>query len=64
MAEKFIKEATKNKGVFRKQAERAGMTTEEYAHHVLRKDSHAHLRTKRRAQLALNLAKLRKRRRS
>jgi len=55
MAKKWIQGAIKHPGAFREKARRAGMTTRQYARHVLRKGSRASATTKRQARLALNL---------
>lgn len=62
MADKrWIAKATaKNKGAFAAQAKRAGMSTSEYARKVTAKGSKASATTKRRANLAKTLAKVRK----
>jgi len=58
---KWIQKAIKRRGAFKAKAKRAGMTTRQYARHVLRKGSRASEETKRQARLALTLAKLRRR---
>ena len=58
----WIKKATsKNKGVFRAKAKRAGMSTSAYARKVLKKGSRASTRTKRQARLAQTLGKMQRR---
>lgn len=61
MAEKWIQRAIKRPGAFRKKAQAAGMSTQEYAQKVLKKGSKADATTKRQAVLAKTLAKLRRR---
>ncbi len=59
--ERWIQEATsKNRGAFKRQAARRGMTTAEFIRVVLRPGSRFNARTKRRASLARTLMKLRK----
>jgi hypothetical protein len=58
---KWIKNAIKRPGSFKAKAKRAGMTTNAYARHVLRKGSRATTRTKRQASLAITLGKMSKR---
>ncbi len=60
---KWIKNATKRPGAFKAKAKRAGMTTNAYARHVLRKGSRATTRTKRQASLALTLGKISRKKR-
>ena len=60
---KFIKKAIKRPGAFRAKAKRAGMSTNAYARKVTRKGSKASARTKRQANLALTLGKMRRKRR-
>jgi hypothetical protein len=61
MAEKWIQKATsKNKGVFKKKAEDAGMSTDAYARQVTKKGSTASTKTREEANLAKTLAKMRK----
>jgi hypothetical protein len=57
----WISDATsKNKGAFKKAAERAGKSTAEFAADVLKPGSKASTTTKKRAQLAQVLSKLHK----
>lgn len=59
MARNWIARATsKNKGAFRRQAKRAGMSTSAYARKVTKSGSKASAKTKRRANLARTLANL------
>lgn len=58
----WIQGAIKKPGSFSKAAKRRGMSTSRYARSVLRKGSRASTLTKRRARLALTLAKMRRRR--
>ena len=61
MADKWIQKATsKNKGVFKKKAEDAGMSTDAYARQVTKKGSTASTKTKEEAKLSKTLAKMRK----
>lgn len=60
MAKKWIKGAIKRPGAFSAKAKRAGMTTSQYAKHVLKKGSRASERTKKQARLAQTLSKMRK----
>tara|TARA_Y100000310_G_C20393701_1_gene674043 strand:+ start:417 stop:611 length:195 start_codon:yes stop_codon:yes gene_type:complete len=60
---KWIKDAIKRPGAFKAKAKRAGMTTNAYARHVLRKGSRATTRTKRQASLALTLGKISRKKR-
>jgi hypothetical protein len=60
---KWIKNAIKRPGAFKAKAKRAGMTTNAYARHVLRKGSRATTRTKRQASLALTLGKISRKKR-
>jgi hypothetical protein len=60
---KWIQGAIKRPGAFKAKAKRAGMGTNQYARHVLRKGSKASTRTKRQAALALTLSKMNRRRR-
>jgi len=59
---KWIKGAIKRPGAFRAKAKRAGMSTQAYARHVLRKGSRASARTKRQARLTITLSKMREKR--
>ena len=62
MAKQWIAKAvSKNKGAFRKQAKKAGMSTAAFATSVLKKGSKASTTTKRRANLARTLGKINKR---
>jgi len=56
----WIKKAIKKPGAFKAKAKKAGMSTNEYAAKVLRKDSKASPTTKRQARLARTLAKMRR----
>jgi len=58
--EKWIQKAIKNPGDFSKKAKRAGMTTQQYAKKVLKEGSKASEKTKKQAQLAITLSKMRK----
>jgi len=59
MAKQWIAKAvSKNKGAFRKQAKRAGMSTGAFAANVLKPGSKASTTTKRRANLARTLGKI------
>lgn len=62
MAKNWISAAIGKKGAFSKQAKRAGMSTAAYARKVTKTNSRASATTQKRAQLAMTLAKLRKRR--
>jgi len=57
---KWMARAVKRPGALTRKAKRAGMTTTQYARHVLRKGSRASTRTKRQANLALIFKKYRK----
>lgn len=59
---KWIQGAIKNPGAFSAKAKRAGMSTSAYARHVTRKGSKASAKTKRQANLAKTLGKMRARR--
>ena len=59
MAEYFIQKAIKHPGAFKKKAKKAGMSTLAYASKVTKEGSHASTQTKRQANLAKTLAKLR-----
>jgi len=61
MAKKWIQGAIKRPGAFRAKAKRAGMSTAAYARKVTKPGSKASTRTKRQANLAKTLAKLRRR---
>lgn len=61
MAKKWIQKAIKHPGAFRKKAKKAGMSVSQYARKVTRKGSKASTTTKRQANLAKTLKKLRKR---
>ena len=56
----WISGAIKRPGAFSKKAKAAGMSTQAYARKVLAKGSSADARTKKQAQLALTLGKMRK----
>jgi hypothetical protein len=58
---KWIQKAIKRPGAFRAKAKRAGMSTSEFANHVLANKDKYDTRTIRQAVLAKTLAKLRKR---
>jgi hypothetical protein len=62
MAKNWIKGAIKRPGAFRRKAKRAGMSTKRYASKVTRRGSKASSRTKRQANLAKTLSKMRKKR--
>jgi hypothetical protein len=57
---KWIQGAIKNPGAFSAKAKKAGKSTSEYAHQVLKPGSKASDKTKRQARLALTLSKMRK----
>lgn len=57
---KWIQGAISHKGSFTKAANRAGMSTAQYAKHVLANGSNASATTKKRAVLAQTLSKMRK----
>lgn len=57
---KWIQKAIKRPGAFSAKAKRAGMSTQEYASKVTKPGSKADTRTKRQANLAKTLAKLRR----
>ena len=57
---KWIQEAIKRPGAFKKKAKKAGMSTSEYAKIVSKKGSKASTRTKKQAALAKTLSKMRK----
>jgi hypothetical protein len=58
----WIQQAIRKPGAFRKQAQRAGKSTLEFAREVLRNPQRYSKTTVRRARLAITLSKLRKRR--
>ena len=58
----WIKGAIKHPGAFKKKAKAAGMSTSAYANKVTKKGSKASSTTKRQANLAKTLGKLRKHR--
>jgi hypothetical protein len=58
----WIQQAIRKPGAFRRQAQRAGKSTMEFAREVLRNPSRYSKTTVRRARLAITLSKLRKRR--
>ena len=60
MAANFIKGAIKHPGAFRRKAKAAGMSTSAFGKKVLKKGSKASAQTKRQANLARTLGKLRK----
>ena len=62
MAKKWIKDAIKRPGAFKRKAKRAGMSTRRYASKVTRKGTKASSRTKRQANLSKTLSKMRKKR--
>lgn len=59
----WIQNAIEQPGAFSKKAEDVGKSTTEYANQVLRPGSQADARTKKQANLARTLAKLRKKKR-
>jgi hypothetical protein len=59
---KWIQKAIKRPGAFRAKAKRAGMSTSEFANHVLANKEKYDTRTVRQAALAKTLAKMRKKR--
>lgn len=61
MADKWIQGAVRHPGAFRAKAEKAGMSTQEYARKV-RSDPKASTTTKRQAALAQTLGRMSKRR--
>jgi hypothetical protein len=61
MAKKWIKSAIRRPGAFSAKAKRAKMGTTAYARKVLKPGSKASTRTKRQANLALTLGKMRRR---
>tara|TARA_R100001594_G_scaffold31926_2_gene59385 strand:- start:415 stop:621 length:207 start_codon:yes stop_codon:yes gene_type:complete len=60
----WIKGAIKRPGAFSAKAKKAGETTAEYATQVLEKGSKASARTKKQAQLAKTLSKMRARKKA
>jgi hypothetical protein len=60
MAKKWIQQAIKHPGAFTKKANAAGMSVSKFAQHVLEKKSKADATTKKQANLAQTLKKLRK----
>ena len=60
MAKNWIKGAIKNPGAFKAKAKKAGESTAAYAKQVTKKGSKASATTKRQANLAKTLSKLRK----
>ena len=58
----WIQQAIRKPGAFRKQAQRAGKSTMEFAREVVRNPSRYDTTTVRRARLALTLSKFSKRR--
>lgn len=60
MAKKWIQGAIKHPGAFSAKAKRAGMSTSAYAAKVTKKGSKASATTKRQANLAKTLGKMRK----
>jgi len=58
----WIQQAIRNPGAFRRQAQRAGKSTMEFAREVLRNPQRYSKTTVRRARLAITLMKLAKRR--
>ena len=58
---KWIQKAIKRPGAFRAKAKRAGMSTMQFANHVLANKERYDSRTVRQAALAKTLAKMRKR---
>lgn len=63
-SKKWIQDAIKRPGAFKKKAKTAGMSTSKYASKVLKKGSKASTRTKRQAALAKTLGKIRRKKRS
>ena len=57
---KWIKKAITKPGAFKAKAKKAGMSTKEYAAKVLKKGSKASPKTKRQANLAKTLSKMRR----
>lgn len=57
---KWIQEAIKRPGAFTKKAKAAGMSVSEYASKVTKKGSKASTRTKKQANLAKTLKRIRK----
>ena len=57
---KWIKKAIKKPGAFKAKAKKAGMSTKEYAANVLEEGSKASPKTKRQANLARTLSKMRR----
>ena len=57
---KWIKKAIKKPGAFKAKAKQAGMSTKEYASKVLKKGSKASAKTKKQANLAKTLSKMRR----
>jgi len=57
----WIQKAIRKPGAFRKEAQRAGKSTMEFAREVVRNPSRFSTTTVRRARLAITLSKLRKR---
>lgn len=57
---KWIQDAIKNPGAFSKKAKKAGMSTTEFANKVTKTGSKASETTKRQANLAKTLSKIRK----
>jgi hypothetical protein len=58
----WIQQAIRKPGAFRRQAQRAGKSTMEFAREVVRNPSRYSKTTVRRARLAITLSKLRNRR--
>jgi len=58
---KWIQKAIKRPGAFTKKAKKAGMSVSKYASKVTKKGSKVSTRTKRQANLAKTLRKMRKR---
>lgn len=58
--ENWIADAIQDKGAFTRKAKRAGKTVDEFADEVLREGSGASTKTKRQANLAKTLKRLRK----
>ena len=59
----WIQQAIRKPGAFRKQAQRAGKSTMQYAREVMRNPSRFTTTTVRRARLAITLSKLKRRKR-
>lgn len=53
-----------DEGAFTEKAKRAGMSVQQYAHHVLKEGSKASAHTKKQAQFAINAKKIARKRKS